>query len=317
MHAGIPDFRVFPDPYLGFEEDRARTEAVLALVDDHPLPELLERYWALSDVTPPGLRRRFVRSALRGDDKARRTLAILEDGTFRDPVRAQSVLEVGSGTGAFLAEAARRFPRVVGADIAMRWLHVSRRRFRDLGLPPPTLVCCCAERLPFPDGAFDLAVSTATLEFTRDPQAALAEAARVLRPGTAFVVNTVNRYSLASEPHVGLWAVGFLPRRWQAPYVQWRRRARFENVRLLSLRELRRLAGAHFASIEVAPADVPDATLRTLPARQRALVRAYRLLKRVPPAAALLRQVAPEWDVKLTTPGAGSPIPAPRGGMAW
>lgn len=298
---------MFPDPYLGFAEDRARTDAILGLIDAHPLPELLERYWSLSDVTPKELRRRFVLSALRGEEKARRTLAILTDGTFREPTHPRRVLDIGSGTGAFLAEAAARHPQVVGIDIAMRWLHVSRRRFRDRGLPPPTLVCCCAERLPFPDGAFDLVVATATLEFTRDPQAVLAEAARVLDAGGALLVNTVNRYSLAAEPHVGLLGVGLLPRRFQARYVRWRRKASFENIRLLSLPELHRLAAPFFPSREVALADVPDATLGTLPVTARFQVRAYRALKRVPPMAALLRWVGPEWDVKMSRPAGGSP----------
>ena len=64
LMAGIPDFRVLTDPYLTFEEDRARTEIVLSAIDRYELEPLLEYYWSFSDITPPALRTKFVRSAL-------------------------------------------------------------------------------------------------------------------------------------------------------------------------------------------------------------------------------------------------------------
>ena len=298
IHAGIPDLRVFPDPYLSEQEDGERTEKVLEALDRLSLPELLRYYWSLSDITPPHLRKQFTESALAGEEKARRLLSLLATG-FRRPVEARRVLEIGSGTGGFLAVASSQFEEVVGVDVAMRWLHLSRRRFRDLGIAAPPLVCCGGESLPFPDARFDLVVLTATLEFTRDPARVLAEAGRVLAPGGALFLNTVNRYSIAPEPHVNLWGVGFLPRPWQDPYVRWRRHVSFKNIRPLSYRELRHLASPHFASCEVLLADIPDAVLAGLPQTKRAQVRFYRFLKRLPPFALFLRWFGPEWDVKL------------------
>jgi SAM-dependent methyltransferase len=299
LHDGIPDFRVFPDPYLGFEEDRRRTEAVLEALHRHDLRGLLEHYWSLSDITPVALRRCFIRGAMQGEAKARRFLRLLDEPVLPAASAPQSVIEIGSGTGAFLAVAAARFPRVVGVDIAMRWLHLSRRRFLDLGLPPPALVCACAEALPFPDGAFDLAFTAATLEFTRDPGQALGECARVLAPSGTLLLNTSNRFSLAPEPHVHLRGVGFLPRRWQVPYVRWRRGVDFAKIRPVSLRGLHRLAAPFFPARQVAPADAADETVAELPALQRAQVAVYRRLKRSRLMRPLLLRVAPEWDVKL------------------
>jgi len=297
---------VFPDPYLTLEEDRERTEKVLAALD-RPFAELLEYYWSLSDVTPEPLRARFVRSALLGQERARHLLQILEDGTFHSRVSAGSVLEIGSGSGPFLAEASGRFKRLVGIDIGMRWLHLSRRRFMENGLDVPALVCCCAEHLPFPDGTFDLAVTSATLEFARDQARVLAECARILTADGSALVSTVNRFSLAPEPHVSLWGVGFLPRSWQAPYVRWRRRASFENIRLLSFWELDRLASRFFPGREFALGDVSDACLDRLRPGERLKVRAYRAAKSLRPVAALLRWWGPEWDVKLSK-RPGSPV---------
>jgi SAM-dependent methyltransferase len=189
---------------------------------------------------------------------------------------------------------------LVGLDIALRWLHVGRRRLLDDRIAVPPLVCAGAEALPFPDGRFDLVVCVATLEFTRDPGQALAESARVLRPGGILFVNTVNRFSLATEPHVGLWGVGFLPRAWQAPYVRLRGRGAFGNVHLLSHRDLHRLARRHFRRRRVEPADLPPEVASGLSAPQRLGVRAYRRLRTMPPARALLRRLGPEWDAVLT-----------------
>ncbi len=302
---GIPDFRIFPDPYLGFAEDAARTERVRAALPDSNLEQLLEYYWSLSDITPPLLRRKFIRGALAGASKARRHVGLLKDAGLAS-APAQSVLEIGSGTGAFLAAASRSFERTVGIDIAMRWLHVSRRRFMDEGLEPPPLVCCCAEHLPFPDGSFDLAVSFATLEFVRDPGRVLGESARVLTPRGSMLLSTVNRYSLAREPHCYLWGVGFLPRRWQSRYVRWRRDIDFEKIRLLSLWELDRMASTHFAARRFEPADIPDEALAALSRSERRLVSAYRTIKRMPLLRHLLSWFGPEWEVLLARPAVAS-----------
>src|SRR5262249_30659375 len=88
LHGGIPDFRIFPDPYLGFDADRERTDRVLAVLDELPFPRLLEKYWSLSDETPEPLRAKFVESALRGEDRAGRLLSVSAEAGLPDPGRA-------------------------------------------------------------------------------------------------------------------------------------------------------------------------------------------------------------------------------------
>jgi ubiquinone/menaquinone biosynthesis C-methylase UbiE/uncharacterized protein YbaR (Trm112 family) len=298
LHDGIPDFRVFPDPFLSFEEDRRRTELVLAALGRFDLRGLLEYYWSYSDITPPPLRARFVRSALLGEKRAQRVLSLLEGDHGRRGIAVRRVLEIGSGTGNFLA-VARRYEQVIGIDIAMRWLHLSRQRFMDKGLAVPPLVCCCAEHLPFPDGFFDLAVCCATLEFTRDANQVLSESARTLRPHGSAYISTVNRYSITQDPYASLWGVGFLPRSWQARYVRWRRNASYENIRLLSLRELRARARRHFAEAEIALPAVDGELLRELPWRTRLQGAVYRRACRLPFFEPIFKWVAPQWDVIL------------------
>ena len=77
-----------------------------------------------------------------------------------------------------------------------------------------------AEALPFRDETFDAAVGGDVIEHVGDAQKTIAEAHRVLRPGGRLFLATPNRHSLGLEPHVGVWGVGFLPRKWMPTYVR-------------------------------------------------------------------------------------------------
>ncbi len=295
LHEGIPDFRVFPDPYLSYQEDHERTEIVLAALEKFNLEKLLEHYWSFSDITPVALRPKFIRSAILGEQRAQQTLEILKDINTPKPIKR--VLEIGSGTGNFLAAASLRYEQVIGIDIAMRWLHVSRRRFMDKGLPIPPLVCCCAEFLPFADDSFDLIAASSTLEFVLDQPKVFSECARTLDKGGVLYINSVNRYSIGRNPYAYLWGVGFLPRRWQARYVRWRRDASYENIKTLSYRELKLFSGNYFSAKKFALPDVAPAVSKEFSLVTRVQINAYRILKKLPPFSFLFKWVGPGWDV--------------------
>jgi ubiquinone/menaquinone biosynthesis C-methylase UbiE len=298
LYAGIPDFRVFPDPYLTYEEDRERTDIVLTALNTHRLEDLLKHYWSFSDITPQSLRSDFIRSAMRGEDRAKRAIEIFEDGTFGRKVTGNNVLEVGSGTGNFLALASGCYRQVVGVDIAMRWLHLSRRRFIDRGLPDPPLVCCCAEFLPFPDDTFDLITSTSTLEFVNDQTKFLSECSRVVTNEGSVHINTANRFSITKDPYAQLWGVGYLPYSWQPGYVRRLRDATYKT-RTLSWRSLKRLANRYFPFQKDVLPDIGASTLRELPSLKRKQVLLYRALKRLPFFSWVLRQFGPGWEIIL------------------
>lgn len=298
LHAGIPDFRVFPDPYLDWQEDRDRTEIVLKGLENHNLEELLEYYWSFSDITPMDLRAKFIRSVRLGEGRARESVEMLRKEERTKPESKSRILEIGSGTGSFLAEAVGRYDDVVGVDIAMRWLHVSRRRFMDKGLPIPPLVCCCAEYLPFADTSFDVITMTSTLEFTADPEKVLSECERVLEPTGTLYINSVNRFSIATDPYAYLWGVGFLPRSLQARYVYWRRGAHYKT-KTLSHAELNRIARAKFASVKFNLPDVSQTVVKQLSPQTQLQIRIYQFLKRLPVFPFVFRQIGPGWDVVL------------------
>ena len=94
----------------------------------------------------------------------------------------QRILDAGcgpGGNGAWLAS----HGQVTGVDLAREALEFVRAR--RLATTP---VQASAERLPFADGAFDVAVGITLLYTVRDDVAALGELARVLRTGGAVLL---------------------------------------------------------------------------------------------------------------------------------
>jgi ubiquinone/menaquinone biosynthesis C-methylase UbiE len=95
-----------------------------------------------------------------------------------------TVLDAGTGPGVLLVELARRRPdlRLTGVDLSADMVTAARRnvaRFGDRVAVEEGDVT----RLPFPDNAFDVVVSSISLHHWDDVAAAAPELARVLRPG--------------------------------------------------------------------------------------------------------------------------------------
>jgi demethylmenaquinone methyltransferase/2-methoxy-6-polyprenyl-1,4-benzoquinol methylase len=92
----------------------------------------------------------------------------------------ETVLDVATGTGAVARElVAQKGCTVVGLDQSPEMLAEARRR-APAGV---TLMEGRAEKLPFPDGAFDALTFTYLLRYVDDPAATLDELVRVVRPG--------------------------------------------------------------------------------------------------------------------------------------
>jgi len=278
---GIPDFRVFPDPYIDIEEDRRKGTRLAERAGATDFVGLLNFYWAITPDTPQELAARYVRNDSVGVARGRQMLQELQaevPGLAVGP--GLRILELGCRAGGFLVAAAERSAAVVGVDIAFRWLVVARKQLGERGLEA-RLVCACAEALPFPDGAFDLVTAGNVLEHTEDQAGLLRETHRALRPGGAFFAVTCNRFSLGPEPHVRVWGVGFLPRRFMSGYVRWVRGVPYQHIRLASPFELRRmLARSPFGPSRLGLAALNAAERQGLPAHERLLLAAYERLRR-------------------------------------
>jgi SAM-dependent methyltransferase len=116
----------------------------------------------------------------------------------------ESVLDVGCSEGYFMAAVAEaRGAEVWGIDLSDRSVAVAAARY---GFP---VAAARATALPFADGAFDLVMSTETIEHVLDPAAMIAEMRRVSR-GHVLVTTPVSQSEHEHEPDYELRSRGHI-----------------------------------------------------------------------------------------------------------
>lgn len=141
----------------------------------------------------------------------------------------EHVLDVGCGRGLLLVGAAKRVPsgHATGIDIwskedmAGNSEEATRRNLNLEGVADRcTLVSAGAQEMPFADASFDVVVSNLCLHNIYDKptrQRAIAEIARVLRPGGTAVISD---YKLTGEYAAKLRELGFtVQRRWGSAWA--------------------------------------------------------------------------------------------------
>lgn len=111
-------------------------------------------------------------------DPARRAIA---DALELGP--GARVLDVGCGSGDFCALALERGARASGIDAAPAMIELASGR-----APRADLCVGPMERLPWADQTFDAATGFNSLQFADDPEAALREWVRVVKPGGAVAI---------------------------------------------------------------------------------------------------------------------------------
>lgn len=115
------------------------------------------------------------------------------------PSPREQILEVGPGTGYYTLPVAQRLDggRLSILDIQQQMLDHTVRRARAAGLANIEPTCADAQALPYPDQVFDAAFTVTTLGEVPDPDQALREIARVLKPEGRLVVGEV-----FGDPHM-------------------------------------------------------------------------------------------------------------------
>jgi ubiquinone/menaquinone biosynthesis C-methylase UbiE len=113
----------------------------------------------------------------------------LETSIVMPYVENARVLEAGCGTGMILKEVAPRARQAVGIDISPGMLATARSRGLDV-------INASVTHVPFPDGHFDLAYSFKVLAHVERIGHAMAELARVVRPGGHVIAEFYNPWSL-------------------------------------------------------------------------------------------------------------------------
>ncbi len=113
---------------------------------------------------------------------------------------ALRVLDCGVGTGSFshaLHRALKRPIALDAVDISSAMLEQAHAVFKDHGIPA-TLKQCDVRKLPYPDHSFDIVISAHLIEHLPSPEQAIAEMARVLKPGGLMIVCMTSRSLLGA-----------------------------------------------------------------------------------------------------------------------
>jgi ubiquinone/menaquinone biosynthesis C-methylase UbiE len=113
----------------------------------------------------------------------------------------RDVLEIGAGSGSVAQRLLSDAPELAWAaiDIDPHMTQAAATRLR--GFAGASVQSADATAMPFPDDSFDSVVSCLMLHHIIDWEGAVAEAARVLRPGGIFVGYDLVRTALASLFH--------------------------------------------------------------------------------------------------------------------
>ncbi len=164
----------------------------------------------------------------------RALMPLLGGSVYQDAAEAlqlrwdDELLDVGCGSGAFLARHASQVRRVAGIDLSDLQVELARRNLADrIAAGTADIVKGDAAALPWPDGTFTVVTSMESFEGFPDPQQVLAEMIRVLRPGGRAVLN-IGEAVPAGTPTRRRWGLMWL---WADDEVQRMvQQAGFTNV---------------------------------------------------------------------------------------
>jgi ArsR family transcriptional regulator len=118
----------------------------------------------------------------------------VEDGIARllQAQQVESLLDAGTGTGRMLELLAPKIKQGVGIDVSPEMLAIARDRLTRAQIQHCQVRLSDVFRMPFAtgtsDNGFDAALFHQVLHYLDDPQAAVAEAARVLKPGGRILI---------------------------------------------------------------------------------------------------------------------------------
>lgn len=180
--------------HFGFEtvDEREKARRVRGVFDS-----VASRYDLMNDLMSGGLHRLWKAYTV--------TVANLKEG--------DRALDIAGGTGDLalaFAQKVGKTGQVVHTDINEAMLRVGRDRLLDAGVVLPTVVCD-AEKLPFPDGHFNLVSVAFGLRNMTHKDVALAEMCRVLKPGGKLLVLEFSKVAPPLEKAYDWYSFKVLP----------------------------------------------------------------------------------------------------------
>lgn len=162
------------------------TTQSMDVVGSHELKKQISEYWSNG---ADGYNK-FIWNSIQPGTLNRRWKEILREGIGDEKVR---ILDVGTGPGIIAILLAEMGHSVTGLDLSSEMLKKARENARRLGLSVE-FKQGDAEDIPFEDEFFDVVINRHVLWTMPEPDAALEEWKRVLRPGGRLVIVDGNWY---------------------------------------------------------------------------------------------------------------------------
>jgi len=256
--AGVPDFRIYPFPYSKNEDSQ-----VNILLDNYKRCDYLKLY---------ELRLSFLFNKNRSESELKRVQKIHEESlrNLRDYHNSmfstnmkiflyiirkmvanekKVALELGCGLGKQIQDMLSMYKSVIAIDNSFVELILAKKLLEQQQLESKVqLICACSEALPFGTGSFDAVNMKSVLEHVNDQVGSMQEVYRVLSGGGVLLMQVPNRFTLGREPHVKVYGVGFVPRKWMRKYVDLmtNKQLTFDGIKSLSYFELKALLKTTF-----------------------------------------------------------------------
>jgi SAM-dependent methyltransferase len=272
---GIPDLRLPGESWIDYYEDRELARRFIKETVALTLEQQLAWCFASRNTMTPGDIEIRVRQVLKSVQHLQEQV---DDWLGTCFLPGGIALDLGCGPGQLIAAASPRKHAMIGIDVRLLWLLAAKRLITAYG-GTPILAAALAENMPLKDGVIDSVVSLDVIEHVADVPAYLSEINRVTKRGGCVALSTPNRYSLAAEPHVGVWGVGWVPRKWQKQFVMWKKGIPYPYTCLLSVPETNQLLQTHtgFSPRFIVPR-VAKHEIERFPKYRKTLAQIYNML---------------------------------------
>ncbi len=110
------------------------------------------------------------------------------------PARLARVADIGCGPGVMVEAVLARGGTFAGVDASTEMIREAMGKYGTR--PGVDFQVGSIEQLPLPDGCFDQVICMAVLEYLQSPDRALAEIARILRPGGMGLITVPKRWHI-------------------------------------------------------------------------------------------------------------------------
>lgn len=163
----------------------------------------------------------FFREHLFRDDTERIAASLWP---YAPPAPGETLIELGCGPGFYARRLAERFRElnVVGIDRSVRQLMLARERAAALQLPNCRFEWGDAHAIPRASASVDVVIASRLITVLPDPERAIAEIHRILRPGGRFFIAEPRPHPIARLPLEVMWAAARINRLGRGGHVSYR-----------------------------------------------------------------------------------------------